>query len=247
MKKTLKITLTILLLFVLSSCGIGNNDNGGRARINRVNTNSAGGNGALRVSMEASRSVESLVEVQSALVAIINQDAYVAVRLDGSENMRAQGYETNTKDHRGEKTDTFGNPGYRGYGVGTQTGDYSGTGIGGGSIDGLALTDHSERGKSFRAGNSTNDNIHSGFGSPAIVLDSSYSGISASFKKDIAKQVLQAEPTIQRVYISFNRSFFIRMNRLADDLSNGRDDVNGDFRRLVDGAFAHRQPLNPAQ
>ncbi|WP_409275142.1 hypothetical protein V1499_07655 [Neobacillus sp. SCS-31] len=247
MKKASKIMLTVLLLLSLSSCGTGNNDHGGRAGINRLNNNSAGGNRALRVSMEAARSVESLVEVQSALVIISNQDAYVAVRMDGSENMRAQGYETNKKDNRGENTGTFGNPGYRGYGNGTQAGEYSGTGIGGGSIDGLIIADPLERGRNFTAVNNPDDNLLPGSASPAIVLDSSYAGISASFKINIAHQVAKAEKHVQTVYISFNRAFYMRLNRLADDLNNGRDDVKGDFRTLVDGVFDNYYPLLPAQ
>ncbi|WP_316568189.1 YhcN/YlaJ family sporulation lipoprotein [Neobacillus sp. YIM B06451] len=247
MKKASKIMLTVLLLLSLSSCGTGNNDNGGRAGINRLNNNAAGGNRTLRVSMEAARSVESLVEVQSALVVISNQDAYVAVRMEGSENMRAQGYETNKKNHRGENTGIFGNPGYRGYGNGTQTGDYSGTGIGGGSIDGLTIADQPERGKNFTAANNPDGNLQPESTSPAIVLDSSYSGISASFKKNIADQVAKADKHIQTVYISFNRAFYMRLNRLADDLNNGRDDVKGDFTTLVDGVFDNYYPLLPTQ
>lgn len=244
-KKASAIMLSALLLFALGSCGIVHNDKGGRAGINRVNTNSA--SRPLRVSMDAARSVETLIEVQSALVVISNQDAFVSVRLEGGGNMRAQGQLTNDKGHRGENKSIFGIPDYRGYGVGTQTGEYSGTGIGGGSIDGLAFADLPESGKSFGAGDGAEISRQPNSASPMIVLDSSYPGISDSLKQNIAEQIQNVEQSIQRVYLSFNRAFYMRMNRLADDINNGRKDAEDDFRKMVQASFATQYPLNPVQ
>ncbi|WP_059173860.1 YhcN/YlaJ family sporulation lipoprotein [Bacillus sp. FJAT-27445] len=119
-------------------------------------------------------------------------------------------------------------------------GEYSGTGIGGGSIAGLGLDTQGETGRSFGTGNGSDGNLHSEADQPEIVMDSSYPGISASFKQRIADQIRNTERNIKRVFISFNPDFYRRMNRLADDINNGQNGVNGDFRRTVTEIFENR-------
>ncbi|CEG26459.1 YhcN/YlaJ family sporulation lipoprotein [Bacillus sp. B-jedd] len=234
MNKVIKASVVCLILLTMAGCGAGNGFNGNKAQINQLNTNKIGEDRPVRVSSKAARSVERLAEVQSAHVIIDNQSAYVAIRLNDAQSLRAQGYRTNKEDTGNKNAGTFGNPGYQGYGYGTQTGEYSGTGIGGGSIEGLALEDTGQSQKSFGAGNGANPGTTS---NPKIITDSSTHGVSNSLIERIANLVASADPTIQRVYLSFNHEFYMRMNRFVDDVNNVQSGIGSDVRKAVKDLF----------
>ncbi|RHW35759.1 hypothetical protein D1B31_19165 [Neobacillus notoginsengisoli] len=229
MRKAKKALLVCLFLLTLGACGTDNSFNGSKAGINRLNTNKIGENRQVKVSQKAARSVERLAEVQSAHVIVDNTDAYVAIRPNDAQSMRAQGYRTNHKEDGDKNTGPLVNPGYHGHGDGTKTGEYSGTGIGGGSIEGLALEDN--QGKVFGVHNTTDTS------NPKIIMDSSYSGISASFIQSLANQVMKAEGSVEKIYLSFDPDFYMRMNRFADDINNRQIGIVRDFRRTVNGIF----------
>lgn len=237
MNKGIKASMACLVLLTLAGCGAGNGFNGNKAQINQLDTNKIGEDFPVRVASKAARSVERLAEVQSAHVIIDNHSAYAAVRLNDAQSLRAQGYRTNKWDKGNENAGTFGNPDYHGYGSGTQTGEYSGTGIGGGSIEGLAIEDTGQRSQSLAAGNGDNPATTS---NPEIITDSSAKGISKSLIERIAKLIANADPTIQRVYLSFNPDFYMRMNRFADDFNNGQKGASNDFRKFTDNLFENR-------
>ncbi|WP_053365883.1 hypothetical protein [Bacillus sp. FJAT-27245] len=237
MKKLRLIMLATLLLPGLASCS-NYNDTGNRAEKSMLTANSSDENHPLRVSMISARSLEKLADVQGAIVVIYNTDAFVAIKMDDDKNGRAHGYQTDEKVDRGQNTGTFGNPGYHGYGNGTRNGEYSGTGIGGGSIDGFAfdgfpINDENEKGKRQAAGNRSSDTEQLKAAEPVIMFDSPYPEISTSFKKRIGAQIVKAEPQIQRVYLSFNDDFYSMMNRFADDMYNGQSGIADDFKRAV--------------
>ena len=237
MIKVIKASMVCLVLLTMAGCGAGNGFNGNKAQKNQMNTNNIGEDQRIRVSTKAGRSVKRLAEVQSAHVIIDNHSAYAAVRLNDAQSLRAQSYRTNKGDKHDENAGTFGNPDYHGYGYGTQTGEYSGTGIGGGSIEGLALEDTSLMRQSLSAGNGDNPATTS---NPKIITDSSSQGVSKSLVERIANQIAKSDPTIQRVYLSFNPDFYMRMNRFADDINNGQKGVRHDFRKFTDDLFENR-------
>ena len=91
--------------------------------------------------------------------------------------------------------------------------------------------------QSLSAGNRDNPATTS---NPKIITDSSSQGVSKSLVERIANQIAKSDPTIQRVYLSFNPDFYMRMNRFADDINNGQKGVRHDFRKFTDDLFGNR-------
>jgi hypothetical protein len=217
-------------LFGLTGCANTNNDvandnNAGNMGVNNVRNNALNdvnvrnvSNQNLRVSARAVQNVENLKEVDRANVIIRNNDAYVAVRLEGTQNgTRAGGSTTGTGPNMHA---TYGN----GYNSGT-TGANGTTNL------------------NANTGNRYNDNITGTTGTSLNgrvkrATDLNGRG-TTSLDRKIKNQVRAADRSIDNVYISYDTDTFGRMTNYTNDIRTGtnRDGLWNDFTNSVNRMF----------
>ena len=214
-------------------------------------------NDNLRVSNRAIDKVEDLSEVNQAHVIVRNNDAYVAVRLNGNQN--TLGGTNNRSNNRmgvannGKKGSTSGTY------LRTNGKDRNGTpGAGVGFIDGnggtTRIPDTNGRNNSGTpssnrgtigirgsgnngnaagiSGNATNGNTN-GMGK------TSYKEVSNPLEQRIADQVRAADNSIHKVYVSYDTDFFDQMTTYANDINAGRnrDGIWNDFKNSIGRIF----------
>ncbi|MEH7744789.1 YhcN/YlaJ family sporulation lipoprotein [Neobacillus drentensis] len=185
--------------------------------INGVNVRNVS-NQNLRVSARAIRNVESLNAVDQANVIIRNNDAYVAVQLEGTQNgTRARGGTTGTGPNMNA---TYGN----GYNSGT-------TGTNGSSN--LHAT----------TGNRNNANITGTTGTSTNARINRANDLNArgnnTLDQKIINQVRAADRSIDNVYISYDTDTFGQMTNYSNDIRTGtnRDGLWNDFSNSVNRMF----------
>ena len=224
------------MTFVLASTLLGltgcanNNDNAAKNNANNLGTNNVRNNAIngvnvrnvsnqnLRVSARAIRNVESLNAVDQANVIIRNNDAYVAVRLEGTQNgTRARGGTTGTGPNMNA---TYGN----GYNSGT-------TGTNGNAN--LNAT----------TGNRNNANITGTTGTRTNARINRANDLNArgnnTLDQKIINQVRAADRSIDNVYISYDTDTFGQMTNYSNDIRTGtnRDGLWNDFTNSVNRMF----------
>ncbi|WHY69362.1 YhcN/YlaJ family sporulation lipoprotein [Neobacillus sp. SuZ13] len=201
------------------------NNNSNDLGVNNVRNNAINGvnvrnvsNQNLRVSARAIRNVESLNEVDQANVIIRNNDAYVAVRLEGTQNgARARGGTTGTGPNMNA---TYGN----GYNSGT-----TGTN---GSANLHATT-----------GNRNNATITGTTGTRTNARINRANDLNArgnnTLDQKIINQVRAADRSIDNVYISYDTDTFGQMTNYSNDIRTGtnRDGLWNDFTNSVNRMF----------
>ncbi|MEH7082509.1 YhcN/YlaJ family sporulation lipoprotein [Neobacillus drentensis] len=202
-----------------------NNNNNNDLGVNNVRNNAINGvnvrnvsNQNLRVSARAIRNVESLNAVDQANVIIRNNDAYVAVQLEGTQNgTRARGGTTGTGPNMNA---TYGN----GYNSGT-----TGTN---GSANLHATT-----------GNRNNANITGTTGTSTNARINRANDLNArgnnTLDQKIINQVRAADRSIDNVYISYDTDTFGQMTNYSNDIQTGtnRDGLWNDFSNSVNRMF----------
>ncbi|MEH7306952.1 YhcN/YlaJ family sporulation lipoprotein [Neobacillus drentensis] len=215
-------------LFGLTGCANNNknavNDNTNDLGVNNVRNNTINGvnvrnvsNQNLRVSARAIRNVESLNEVDQANVIIRGNDAYVAVRLEGTQNgTRARGASTGTGPNMNA---TYGN----GYNSGT-TGTNGDTNL------------------NANTGNRTNATITGTTGTRTNARINRANDLNArgthSLDQKIINQVRAADRSIDNVYISYDTNTFGQMTNYSNDIRTGtRVDLWDDFTNSVNRMF----------
>lgn len=220
----------VLASTLLGLTGCANNDNADNNNANNLGTNNVRNNAIngvnvrnvsnqnLRVSARAIQNVESLNEVDQANVIIRNNDAYVAVRLEGTQNgTRARGGTTGTGPNMNA---TYGN----GYNSGT-----TGTN---GSANLHATT-----------GNPNNANITGTTGTRTNARINLANDLNArgnnSLDQKIINQVRAADRSIDNVYISYDTDTFGQMTNYSNDIRIGtnRDGLWNDFTNSVNRMF----------
>ncbi|WP_186328676.1 YhcN/YlaJ family sporulation lipoprotein [Bacillus sp. X1(2014)] len=220
----------VLASTLLGLTGCANNDNATNNNANNLGTNNVRNNAIngvnvrnvsnqnLRVSARAIRNVESLNEVNQANVIIRNNDAYVAVQLEGTQNgTRARGGTTGTGPNMNA---TYGN----GYNSGT-----TGTN---GSANLHATT-----------GNRTNTNITGTTGTNTNARINRANDLNArrnnTLDQKIINQVRAADRSIDNVYISYDTDTFGQMTNYSNDIRTGtnRDGLWNDFSNSVNRMF----------
>lgn len=229
---------------------------------NRLNVQNVRDNNNLRVSNRAGRSVEKLKEVDLAHVIIRDNDAYVAVRLQNNRNQTGTTGTTGTTNITGTNTtrnnlatNNYNSTSYNSLGTAkhgnypNNTGvtgvDNTGTGIGNNVNAGQGVN---TRGTVDIRGTGTGSTVdNSGFtgtnngttGTYDGTTRSNYHHVSSALDKKIQKQVHVAEKSINRVYISYDRTFFNQMTNYSNDLSTGRNKngVWNDFTNSVNNIF----------
>ena len=226
------------MTFVLASTLVGltgcanNNDNAANNNANNLGTNNVRNNAIngvnvrnvsnqnLRVSARAIRNVESLNEVNQANVIIRNNDAYVAVQLEGTQNgTRARGGSSTTGTGPNMNA-TYGN----GYNSGT-----TGTN---GSANLHATT-----------GNRNNANITGTTGTRTNARINRANDLNArgnnTLDQKIINQVRAADRSIDNVYISYDTDTFGQMTNYSNDIRTGtnRDGLWNDFTNSVNRMF----------
>ncbi len=216
-------------LFGLTGCA-DNKDNAVNNNTNNLGTNNVRNNAIngvnvrnvsnqnLRVSARAIRNVESLNAVDQANVIIRNNDAYVAVRLKGTQNgTRARGGTTGTGPNMNA---TYGN----GYNSGT-------TGANG-SANLHATT-----------GNRNNANITGTTGTTTNARINRANDLTArgndTLDQKIINQVRAADRSIDNVYISYDTNTFGQMTNYSNDIRTGtnRNGLWNDFTNSVNRMF----------
>ncbi|MBV7504506.1 YhcN/YlaJ family sporulation lipoprotein [Bacillus sp. sid0103] len=215
-------------LFGLTGCANNNNnaanDNKNNLGVNNVRNNTINGvnvrnvsNQNLRVSARAIRNVESLNEVDQANVIIRDNDAYVAVRLEGTQNgTRARGASTGTGPNMNA---TYGN----GYNSGT-------TGTNG------------DANLNANTGNRTNATITGTTGTRTNARINRANDLNArgtnALNQKIINQVRAADRSIDNVYISYDTNTFGQMTNYSNDIRTGtRVDLWDDFTNSVNRMF----------
>lgn len=229
MKKSWMTVVLATTLLGLTGCAgnnnVANDNNAGNMGVNNVRNNTMNdmnvrnvSNQNLRVSARAIRNVESLKDVDQANVIIRNNDAYVAVRLAGTQNgTRAGGSTTGTGPNMNA---TYGN----GYNSGT-----TGTN---GSANLNANT-----------GNGYNANINGTTGTKLngrVKRANDLNGRgNSSLDQKIKNQVRAADRSIDNVYISYDTDTFGRMTNYSNDIRTGtnRDGLWNDFTNSVNRMF----------
>jgi len=225
-KSWMTLVLATTLLGV-TGCNNTANDNKNNLGVNNVRNNAINGvnvrnvaNQNLRVSAQAIRNVESLKEVDRANVIIRNDDAYVAVRLEGTQNgTRARGGTTGTGTNINA---TYGN----GYNSGT-------TGTNGAAN--LSNT----------TGNRINANITGTTGTTGTTTNARINrpnNLNArgtnGLDRKIINQVRAADRSIDNVYISYDTNTFGQMTNYVNDIRTGtRVDLWDDFTNSVNRMF----------
>lgn len=128
--------------------------------------------------------------------------------------------------------------GFRDFGYGT--GETVGYGAGDGMAGGFGNNNANyNNGRDGRVTGFSNDNNRMNNNNRDIVRDPNYTGVSTKFEQKIADQVRKADPSIHRVYISFNPDFYNTMNGYANDINDGRNrpGLFNDFTGTVNGIF----------
>jgi hypothetical protein len=171
----------------------------------------------LRVSGRAINNVERLKEVDQAHVIIRNNDAYVAVRLNNTQNgNRAHGGTAGTGPNMNA---TYGN----GYNSGT-------TGTNG------AINMNASTGNPDNPGtNGTRNNARINRANDINARTNN----TSSLDRKIINQVRAADRSIDNVYISYETNTFGQMTNFSNDIRNGtnRDGLWNDFTESVDRMF----------
>jgi hypothetical protein len=217
----------------LTGCA-GNNDNAANNNANMNNAANMGDNNVsnnpitgvnvrnvsnqnLRVSGRAINNVERLKEVDQAHVIIRNNDAYVAVRLNNTQNgNRAHGGTAGTGPNMNA---TYGN----GYNSGT-------TGTNG------AINMNASTGNPDNPGtNGTRNNARINRANDINARTNN----TSSLDRKIINQVRAADRSIDNVYISYETNTFGQMTNFSNDIRNGtnRDGLWNDFTESVDRMF----------
>lgn len=229
MRKSWMTFVLATTLLGLTGCANDNdnaaNNNNNDLGVNNVRNNAINGvnvrnvsNQNLRVSARAIRNVESLNAVDQANVIIRNNDAYVAVQLEGTQNgTRARGGTTGTGPNMNA---TYGN----GYNSGT-----TGTN---GSANLHATT-----------GNRNNANITGTTGTSTNARINRANDLNArgnnTLDQKIINQVRAADRSIDNVYISYDTDTFGQMTNYSNDIRTGtnRDGLWNDFSNSVNRMF----------
>ncbi|WP_462410866.1 YhcN/YlaJ family sporulation lipoprotein [Neobacillus sp. Marseille-QA0830] len=242
MKKPLLGLAFAVSLIGLTACNGDNNTSNNIARNNNNNMNvntvrkNTQDNGRLRLSTLAERRVERMDEVDDARVIIRNNNAYVAVRLNGNNNNGTAGNlgaagnrDLNSANLRGGQMnlpDTTGNTGGRNTNTGDQTiNNYTGN-AGFSTINNTGNTTGQAGTNSINGNNNTTGTNHLNNNNGTGTGANTYSEVSNKLEQRIADRVRSADKSIHKVYVSYDTNFYNQMGDFTNRLNNGRN-ANG--------------------
>ncbi|PLR80156.1 hypothetical protein CVD25_07245 [Bacillus canaveralius] len=254
MRKGWILFVSALFLFGLTGCGIGDNagDNAnndaepirvGNNNDNNGNNNNNDNNERVRVSDRASRNIERMKEVDQAQVFLVNNNAYVAVRLaDDANNGGGAG------GNNGEAGNNNGGENGNNAANGTEDGVIQDTRGGtannlaeNGAIDGNgdAGNNGNDQGNNQGIGQGDGQGTGNEASNNVNIQQDNYGPVDSPLDQKIADQVRAADRNVHRVYLSTNPDFYDTLTGYADDIEGGGNDAGlfEDFNNTVRGLF----------